>query len=293
VPVTGLWGFAPANCDSERIIVLDEMVTQTPVFCMPTEHNEFEFGLMFGLLAGFVCALLLAAFVSWLGVPNGFLSTYQTLIVGVLAALGAIITVWVLWQQIRTQREEVVERHRRQLLAATATLPGTLAELSRYAGDCVTKLRKHYQSNEENAEFPSTTVEIVEVPPLPDEAIKSIKQIIENTNNDGLIEKFEVLLRQLQVQHSRLNGLNHDVSRGDRTQISWVRELILDGLIVYAHSASLFDFARKTTTLVPSTIPDATELHSAANNNALYESRFPTLHKAIDARGPLPGLASP
>lgn len=171
--------------------------------------------------------------------PNNWVYHYQSLIAGMLALISAIVTTFVLI----IQQKSIV---RRSHSAALAKLPIALSRLHRYADNCLYELSciLRGRDEEDNIKYD------FEVPSLPDESLQIITMVIENGSRNNA--KFlQALLRQIQVQNSRLHSTARDTSStrnvGHITIAQNVRYDVLDAYILKTMADHIFDFARLKT----------------------------------------------
>lgn len=155
----------------------------------------------------------------------------QTLIAGLFAAIAAGFTVWFLRKQIaqtEIHRQEELRRRHRMLRAG---LPAALAELGRYADDCIRTIWEIRHST--GTSTPSV------YPELPIEAIRNIQAAIE-TADEPAVTDLENLIRFFQIQTSRLDSFATSSSPSSFDTADKIR----DALFLKAATARLFSYAR-------------------------------------------------
>jgi len=138
----------------------------------------------------------------WLCTFVAFLDHWQTLIAGVLALLGAGLTVWIVHRQIRQTTKSEEKRRLREEQAARAVLPLALSELAQYADDCIRLIAPHIPANGDPPEFPKDFV----VPRIPEGTIEPLRDCARYADAN-IARQIHTMLGKLQVQHSRLDSI--------------------------------------------------------------------------------------
>lgn len=156
----------------------------------------------------------------------GFLYHWQTLVAGLLALLGAFITVYVIRQQIDNQKTQYHDAIKRREWAARARMPDALSEICRYTEDATAII------NNTN----------INMPQLPEHGISELKSVIEHIEQNASRRVFK-LLSHYQVQQSRLARFLEERSTGRINAIE-SRERLYDIAILRALTNSLYDYAR-------------------------------------------------
>lgn len=130
-----------------------------------------------------------------------WLDKWQTLISGGAAVLAAIVTCWLLWRQIRVQRDQIAKEHaraedarQRRSLSLRAKSPFALDSLSNYAEAC---LKRTW-----SPPIPTTSGP---PPTLPADAIDRIAELIEFTDNISA-RYLALLVAQCQINDARIRG---------------------------------------------------------------------------------------
>jgi hypothetical protein len=113
---------------------------------------------------------------------NWFLNTaydWQTLIAGVLAVAAALFTGWLLWIQIRDQRNEVRRQRRTDNLSARIRLPHALAELNRYWSSCYSAWKDKTPENRPDPPFAALETIMNSAAAVDEKSFQSIQKLIE------------------------------------------------------------------------------------------------------------------
>lgn len=123
---------------------------------------------------------------------------WQTLITGILALAGALITVHYLRHQTRKSEELAKQANDRDDVAARAVLSLHLSDLSEYARSCIQLIEKHL---DRTTSLPADT----EVAAPPPDAILALQACV-RYSAPAVSEQISLLLNKLQVQRSRFSG---------------------------------------------------------------------------------------
>lgn len=169
---------------------------------------------------------------------NGWPHEWDTLIVGLLAVVGATFSIRAVRQQI-TQ----VEAHRRDDLqrenvAARAALPVALSALTRYAKGCADEL------------LPATKLDQNQLaarqfsfPTVPDQIIPVVRDCVRFADG-GKRDELADLLSELQVQQTRIFEFANPDPDHIRVPVN-VIEYCLDAIVLYGRASALFDYGRR------------------------------------------------
>ncbi len=233
-------------------------------------NMDVLFGVLIGVIFPFVVFVFMQA---------NAIKEYQSLIAGILALIGAAFALIAVRHQIRHAQEVEDDRIARQMLAARAMMPHALSALSSYARDCCTQLQKLYTDtlpqNLENGERIFIPPDLA-VPKIPDAAMATIKECLQ-FGDSAIQTRLREFIKQLQIQHSRLNGLKKENDVGEH----WYYTLISDALEVYARASMLFDYSRGENEVVPGE-PVMGDLKSAANNCRFCGSNWAALLQRLE-----------
>jgi len=185
-----------------------------------------------------------------------FLNTWQTLIAGGLALIGAVITVRALNQQAR----EATERKARAL---RAMLPNTLSSIDGYAIESIRWLKgvREKANLLENGQYGNQSIAVVTCPRPDTAAVTFLQDCVEHFDAD--VSRFVAsLLSKQQVHSSHIVNL-HDYfvnySLYELKQVGLgknIDEFIASAVDLAANAKQLFPYARFETDDAPKA-PDA------------------------------------
>jgi hypothetical protein len=125
---------------------------------------------------------------------------WQTLIGGLLALFGAILTVRGINRQIGETKNEVEAAKKRDEFAAKAVLPLALSQLSQYGVDCIELVNPLITGQRREVDHGDET------PPVPNDVIE-VLQGSARFADDKNANRIAALLGKLQVQQARLRTL--------------------------------------------------------------------------------------
>jgi hypothetical protein len=170
-----------------------------------------------------------------------YITTYQTLLTGLLAVGAAVWTIQRMNRAMNQEREIQEETRQRDLEAARAVLPPTLTKLIEYSETCIAELERTL--DETPPAMAARNLVLVPtdfaVPTTPDEILYVIRDCIRSADRDRARELQE-LVATLQIQNSRLRAF----SRGETEARHWAFGRVLDAGEVHARTSALFEFAR-------------------------------------------------
>jgi hypothetical protein len=140
---------------------------------------------------------------------EGWVYSYQNVIAGGLALLGAYIGARAVQRQIRGTLEIERRRRARRLAAIRAVGPLTLSAIVAYGRTCADQLTQLHAACVDHS-LPAGVKMEGAVPAPPPESIELLREFIEYSEEPEpkLIEE---LLRRLQIQQSRMQRLAADV----------------------------------------------------------------------------------
>jgi hypothetical protein len=165
-----------------------------------------------------------------------FLLDWQTLAAGLLALLGAWLTVRQIRRQIAQVDTAAEALRKRSETAAKAVLPLALSEVSGYASRCMLLLGKLIET-------PGTKISSdCSAPALPQEVISTLQDCVRYANDD-IQKKIAVLLGKIQVQRARLIYYI-ETNRGEEAPIGEGAERIIDAADVYACNDTIYSYGR-------------------------------------------------
>ncbi len=165
-----------------------------------------------------------------------FFNEWQTLITGLIALFVGKWTVSNLKQQMQLQRSQQERSEQRKELVAKAQLPDALADITRYASTCLSRLV-------ENGNH-------FEAPEHPADAIGVIKTALEFVAQEPAEVLFE-LIRYYQVHNSRL---------ADPVGTYWRFERAANAVQLYWMAERLFIYARGEEPTVKEAKPNLQEM---------------------------------
>lgn len=224
---------------------------------------------------------------------------WQTLLAGILALMGALITVLVVVRQIRSARDDTnsqiraakedtdkqigwsvrleEERRRRDERAAKAVLPLAISPLIEYALECIILLSDCKESD--------NGVEIGKepIPVIPTDVIMSLREVARHAD-DAVSKQVETLLSKLQVQHARMTSQLARKPLDGKRKLNRFESLglVWDAADLYAHIARLFSYARDEDALrTPAT---AQEIMTPVRIAGIYPETHPTLYGDLEKR---------
>ncbi len=241
-------------------------------------QSDFGFGFAMGCVAG-ASTVFLVGFAFVVATHLDWLDRWQTLVAGAMALSAAAPTVYFLHRQIDQQRELANEAKRRELLAARAMLPASLAKLATYAKDCGDQLRAYCKSAGDASPGISMIVPLVPVDELP-----VLRDCVKYGDEDlrGAVEQ---LLSHLQIQSSRLVGFASMNVAPEWWQFSAgvAPEFLLDALELHARTSALFDYARGRVDQLGERL-SSVDMHNAARVMGLNDGDFSYIYEAIERR---------
>jgi hypothetical protein len=168
---------------------------------------------------------------------EAWINRYQTLIAGLFALGGALLTVAKLSAQIKQTSDSEADRRERQEIASRAKLLMALNILSKYSESCIKQIATLHSQD------PLGTKIIVpdkfELPELPTHAVAAMEGCLEYTQKDR-INAVRGVLAWLQIQHARIV----DDSRL-RKSITARDNALFDAVQLRVLTDKLFNYARK------------------------------------------------
>jgi hypothetical protein len=168
-----------------------------------------------------------------------FILDWQTLIAGLVALGGAIMTVHSVRQQISSSEQIDRRRRRAEEYAARALVPLALSALHGYADACLEQLKTV------NFERPLAPIPEFTEPEIPQTHIELIRDCIKYADRNAAKEMAD-MLNFLQVQNSRLRNLGSRIRLGARQIFgAGVRDAYIDSLELYARINRIYDYGRR------------------------------------------------
>lgn len=177
------------------------------------------------------------------GTIAGFVYDWQTLIAGGLAVGAAAITGYLLWVQIRDQRNEVKRQQKAVNLAARIRLPHALAELNAYWSACFDAWRNGAPQSRPTPPFAALETVMKAAPVVDDKSFKSMQILVE------LAQAFESRLNH----HGRARPRNiSEVMVADIGELTWLTN-------------RLYEFGRMEVEEIPYVKPTRSEIEEVLN----------------------------
>jgi hypothetical protein len=139
----------------------------------------------------------IAALIDWAAVEK-----WQTLLVGLLVLFAALLAAMIIGRQIGLSRRQAKEIWRKDEAAMRAVLPLTVAELGRYAADCIRLLHVYVA----NGKSPPALPPDISAPRIPSQIVPALLATARLAREPAIAAQVEALLGKLLLQHSRLEG---------------------------------------------------------------------------------------
>jgi hypothetical protein len=182
-------------------------------------------------------------------------------------------------EQIRHTEELERRRNNAENDAARPVLSFALSSVTHYADDCI---KAHIPILDALGARPAPTA--LHTPPLPDDVINRLRDVVRFSYDEQRID-VERLLLWLQVQQSRLQDLEGHLRTGCPTHVITTHEIqarILDAADIYALSARLFPYARRSEDFRPDV--SAEEARRALRLNHVWEEEYEDLYMQLSYR---------
>jgi hypothetical protein len=168
---------------------------------------------------------------------EAWLNRYQTLIAGLFAFGGALLTVAKISAQIKQTSDSDEDRRERQEIASRAKLLMALNILSNYSESCIKQIATLHRQDSLGPEI--IVPEDFKLPDFPTHAAGAMEGCLEYTKKDR-INAVRGALAWLQIQHARIV----DDSRL-RTSFSARDNALFDAVQLRVLTNKLFNYARK------------------------------------------------
>ncbi|SIT26499.1 hypothetical protein SAMN02744133_11186 [Thalassospira xiamenensis M-5 = DSM 17429] len=176
---------------------------------------------------------------------------HETLVAGLMAALAALGTIWIINKQIKqadlSHREQIKqadllhkEERLRRLEAARSVMPLALSKMCGYSMACILYAKSYWQ------EVPDR-----EQPLISDDVISVLRDVVETADDDiriavrSLISRYQIqaaMLRDLAPEPRKLVAFGLDES---------IADAIIDATKLHAHASNFFKYARFDSEAVP------------------------------------------
>jgi hypothetical protein len=172
------------------------------------------------------------------------LDHWQTLVAGILALLGAGLTVWLIHRQIKQANDFERDRHIREERAARIVLPVALSAIAQYAIDCIQLLKPFAPVTGKGPQVPVGMT----APRIPDGILEPM-QASARYADTPIAEEIGGTVAWLQAQHSRLEGLIERAAGRFGKDIWNVEAIgaIMDAAELHARCGKLFPYSRGST----------------------------------------------
>lgn len=176
------------------------------------------------------------------------LDRWQTLATGILALIGAGLTVWFIHRQIKQTAYMEKARLLREEQAAKAVLPLALAELAQYAEDCIRLIAPFIPPNGNPSALPTDFV----VPRIPEGTIDPLRDCARYADPQ-IAEQIHTMLGKLQVQHGRLESIRQRTSQHHMRTLHYYEGIraVIDAAELDALMIDLLLYARGTSVGLP------------------------------------------
>lgn len=176
-----------------------------------------------------------------------FIHRYQTMIAAAVTLGGAAIGARAIFSQIKHSDQLATDARERRMAGARAMMPLALSQIVSYADASGRTLDGLY--NQCVMELMPTPAPIApRQPEFPDEAIRQLRDAIENGSNELSLD-VSLLLARIQVQRSRISEVISQALGTGRTGLlvlsTNLETYIVDSAEIYARAAALFDYARR------------------------------------------------
>lgn len=261
---------------------------------MSRGDSDGDFSFLLGLSGGFFVGVFTVATFLSLGSPASVanvlsaLREWQTLVAGLIALLGALLTVVVIEKQLALARETEDDRRKRKHYAARAGMPAALSELVDYSRQsyAVFKLVAppgNFAGARILHDAPWVSPRI---PGIPSSALRVMTTCIESAPTN-IMPDIANLVEEFQVLHARMLSLVQDVSPGSTMIVTWhnLHDQISDMLEYELSCQNMFDYARRRSERVSSLITRQS-MHTRAFFENFHAEDYPGLAELIDRRFP-------
>jgi len=182
--------------------------------------------------------------------PVTFLQNWQTLTAGLLALIGAGMSVAVVQSQLRQADDHFQDDKRGKAQATRAVAAMALAEISHYA---VEACKWAILLPEDRTDITDALKADIEegLPPLPKDAIGMLTEATKYAESED-VKKIAELLERLQIQNSRMWSTRETVRGRELSERDNVTALsdsvptqLLDAAVVHGYAGRLFAWARQ------------------------------------------------
>lgn len=198
---------------------------------------------------------------------------------GVLALIGAGLTVWFIDRQIKQANGFERDRHAREEYAARVVLPMAISAIAQYAIDCIQLLEPFAPVTGKGPQLAAGMT----APRIPDGILEPMQASARYADRN-IAEEIGATLAWLQAQHSRLEGLIQRASGRLGKDIYNVEATgsIMDAAELHARCSKLFPYSRGTPPDPDLTFQ--TQLRTALFIAGIVDVDHPALSAAISRR---------
>jgi hypothetical protein len=204
------------------------------------------------------------------------LKEWQTLAGAFVASIAIVVTI-VNARNSLSHAEKLEVRKRAQKLAAIrAILPHTLDEISTYARSSARTLDRIFTEHQGNL-LPAHAIKSIMFKAPPKEALQALTEFIEYADTIN-VEVIEATVAWMQIHAARVRELCENSQDPERPilRVNLIHR-ILDAGAIFAGAASVFDYARRRSNVIPTTVPwDYVQncLHTMGLFNNDYETEI-------------------
>lgn len=210
-----------------------------------------------------------------------FLSRWQTLIAGLMALAAALVGVVYLHRQIRQTEKLEGARRARKLAAVRAVGPLALSTMIEYSVQCTEVLKDLHRQCGTNPALPPSGVVTPAIPPVPQEPVSVLSEFIE-FSRPADVDLIEELMRDIQVQQSRLRGTASNIANPSMMVTKRnIEEYLIDAGLIYAKASASFNFFRRRAEKLPTDIT-WDQVRSGLRNMFVYDTSYPDVYARID-----------
>jgi len=174
---------------------------------------------------------------------------WQSLIVGTIAVLAAIATIWHMRKQITQIEKARAEDFERKKKAYRARMNPILSNLCHYNIDCFEAL--------------ISEDELRPIPLEPVDEVKLIGEAIEYADEESS-EAMAQMISQYQIHRSRLREFLAEKEYKPRAD--WSAEMVYNATLLHFQITNMFDYARSKEESIPTTKPSREQMMNALRN---------------------------
>jgi hypothetical protein len=213
--------------------------------------------------AGFPIAIMLIVLLAtWLGIfgplPNGvmgWITQWQSLIAASVALFAAYIAYQNANRTIKNNSKLETSRRQQKHESTRAVLPLVLTKLNQYAEDSANSLKLFAERHVVANRAPTHTFTDAWVKELPIDTFEALAEFIEYADsiNTQIVSD---MIAFIQIYDSRTRGhVQRNCGRDAQEMLSHdIQNLIVDAASIYAAASALYDYARRRTHSLESTI---------------------------------------